>query len=205
MTPSPSRQSRTAVRRQEIIEAALSCFTELGYDRATMEDIRKRSGASTGSIYHHFQGKEQLAAAVYLDGIADYQQGFSNALEQHPQARQGLRAIVRYHLQWVQDHPNWARYLFQMRRADVIGSAAQACADQNEDFHRQVAEWFAPHIRGGRLRKLPRDVYVAVLLGPSMDFSRQWLAGRTKTNLDEAATAIGETTWQSLRAERGDG
>ncbi len=33
-----------------------------------MEDIRKLSGASIGSIYHHFANKELLARALYLEG-----------------------------------------------------------------------------------------------------------------------------------------
>ena len=34
-----------------------------------------RARASIGSIYHHFRSKEQLAAALYVEGLRDYQEG----------------------------------------------------------------------------------------------------------------------------------
>ncbi|MBO0795388.1 MAG: helix-turn-helix transcriptional regulator, partial [Ktedonobacteraceae bacterium] len=37
-------------RRQAILEAALACFASKGFTETTMEDIRKLSGASMGSI-----------------------------------------------------------------------------------------------------------------------------------------------------------
>jgi len=40
-----------------------------------MADIRVRARASIGSIYHHFRSKEQLAAALYVEGLRDYQEG----------------------------------------------------------------------------------------------------------------------------------
>ena len=36
-------------RKQEILQAALACFTEFGVEATTIEMIRDRSGASIGS------------------------------------------------------------------------------------------------------------------------------------------------------------
>lgn len=49
-----------AARRAQIIEAAISCFLEKGYTNASMSDIIKASGLSSGSIYSHFSGKEDI-------------------------------------------------------------------------------------------------------------------------------------------------
>ena len=68
MVQRSKQQARTATRRKEILQAALSCFSEQGFDATTVEQIRHRSGASTGSIYHHFKNKAHIAAALYLEG-----------------------------------------------------------------------------------------------------------------------------------------
>ena len=47
-----------AARRAQIIEAAVTCFLEKGY--TSMSDIIKASGLSSGSIYSHFSGKEDI-------------------------------------------------------------------------------------------------------------------------------------------------
>ena len=49
-----------AARRAQIIEAAVSCFLERGYTNTSMSDIIKASGLSSGSIYSHFSGKEDI-------------------------------------------------------------------------------------------------------------------------------------------------
>jgi len=49
-----------AARRAQIIEVAVSCFLEKGYTNTSMSDIIKASGLSSGSIYSHFSGKEDI-------------------------------------------------------------------------------------------------------------------------------------------------
>lgn len=49
-----------AARRAQIIEAAIDCFLERGYTNTSMSDIIKASGLSSGSIYSHFSGKEDI-------------------------------------------------------------------------------------------------------------------------------------------------
>ena len=53
-----------AARRAQIIEAAVSCFLEKGYTNTSMSDIIKASGLSSGSIYSHFSGKEDILVSV---------------------------------------------------------------------------------------------------------------------------------------------
>lgn len=53
-------EATKAARRAQIIEAAVSCFLERGYTNTSMSDIIKASGLSSGSIYSHFSGKEDI-------------------------------------------------------------------------------------------------------------------------------------------------
>lgn len=53
-------EATKAARRAQIIEAAIACFLEKGYTNTSMSDIIKTSGLSSGSIYSHFSGKEDI-------------------------------------------------------------------------------------------------------------------------------------------------
>src|SRR5438105_10736682 len=86
-------------RRQAILEAALTCFASKGFTETTMEDIRKMSGASTGSIYHHFENKEMLARALYLEGRSSLHAALSASLTAHA-LRGGIEAMVHAYLGW---------------------------------------------------------------------------------------------------------
>src|SRR5262245_44366562 len=96
-------------RRRQILMAALECFTTRGVATTTIEDIRAKSGASTGSIYHHFRSKENLAAVLYVEGLREYQAGLLQRLRRGRGAAAGIRVVVAYHLAWVRGHAEWAR------------------------------------------------------------------------------------------------
>src|ERR1700674_3172631 len=88
------RATASARRRAAIVAAALECFTRKGVAATTVEDLRRGSGASIGSIYHHFASKEHVAAALYLDALADYQRGMLVALQSGGDTRAGIEASV---------------------------------------------------------------------------------------------------------------
>jgi AcrR family transcriptional regulator len=50
--------------RTRISVAAFKVFTELGFHRATVQDIVRESGLSVGAIYTYFSGKDELFLAT---------------------------------------------------------------------------------------------------------------------------------------------
>ena len=196
-------QSIATSRREAILEAALDCFANYGFAKSTMDDIRVRAGASTGSLYHHFKSKEQLAAELYLEGVRRYQQGFSRELGRHDSAEAGVRGVVRHYLRWVERHPRWARYLSQARQAEFVAETEPAMRELNQAMKRQFADWVRPFVEAGEVLDLPRDLYVALLVGPVQAYSRMRQSGRARTDLATAREVLGEAAWKSIRVEKG--
>ena len=163
-----------------------------------MEDIRLRSGASNGSIYHHFNSKEQLAAAVYLQGIVEYQKQMVEELNKVTDPREGIHAIIRHHLRWVYEHPDWAKFLFRMRHADFMSHVEEAMTKANRDYETVLGNFFRKHIENGTIRRLPKGVFSSILFGPSQDFCRNWLSVKMKVDIDSIADELGEAAWRSL-------
>jgi AcrR family transcriptional regulator len=191
-----------ARRPAAILAAALECFTERGFAATTIEEIRERSGASIGSIYHHFGGKEALAAELYVEGLRGYQDGLIGALESHPGAEAGTRALVRHHLRWVERNPQLARLLANRRETELRGATEARVRDLNRAFLPRVAAWVERHVEAGALRALPFDLWEPVLLGPSQELARLWLAGRTRITLGAAEHDLAEATWRAVKGER---
>ncbi len=71
MTTPTRRWARTDATKQRILDAATEVFGSRGFSAATMADVVQRSGASIGSIYHHFGGKKELFLAIYHRLSAD--------------------------------------------------------------------------------------------------------------------------------------
>jgi len=197
-----TRHASTALRRQQIIQAALTCFTKTGVADTSIADIGSVAGASVGSMYHHFTSKELLAASVYLEGIRNYQNGYLAELERCRNAKEGISAVVHYHLRWVLDHPDWSRYLFKERHAAFMGQAEEEFKNLNHAFLKQASDWFREHIDSGKLKRLPPDIFISILMGPCLEFARQVLFGQARSNPEKAAQQISLAIWQALRNDQ---
>ncbi len=57
-------QARSAKRVEQILNCASQLFSEIGYDRATTNDIAKRAGVPIGSVYQYFPNKDALLHAL---------------------------------------------------------------------------------------------------------------------------------------------
>ena len=46
--------------KDQIIQVALSLFSNKGYNETTMADLVTATGLSKGAVYHHFKSKEEI-------------------------------------------------------------------------------------------------------------------------------------------------
>jgi AcrR family transcriptional regulator len=85
-------------KRQALLDAALQLFLANGVLETTVDDVLQLSGASVGSLYHHFGGKEQLADALYVDCLSAYHRVALEGLGAAADAEAGVRSLVDHHL-----------------------------------------------------------------------------------------------------------
>jgi len=99
--PKISEQKRDA-RRQQILDAALDCFSDNGFHRTGMADIVRRSGLSPGAVYLYFKSKDDLIEALADD--RHRQEALLNAAALGSgDPREALRALVRGYVHWLTD------------------------------------------------------------------------------------------------------
>ena len=53
-------KTKTEAKRQAILQAAAQVFREVGFERASMSEIRARIGGSKATLYNYFPSKEKL-------------------------------------------------------------------------------------------------------------------------------------------------
>ena len=64
------RQAAKIRTRQKVLDAARTLFAERGYEPATIRDIAKGAGMSTGAVFANFQDKAELFEAVLSEDLA---------------------------------------------------------------------------------------------------------------------------------------
>lgn len=57
-------QERSRLTRQRLLEATISCLTELGWHGTTVAVVAERAGVSRGAAQHHFRTREELVTAA---------------------------------------------------------------------------------------------------------------------------------------------
>ena len=182
-------------RRRAILDAALSCFLSSGYLSTSMNDIRRTSGASTGSIYHFFAGKAAIAEALLQEAIA----GWSDLTSPHPgTAEEEIKASVRGLVLWGLDNLPQARFLDEMRGLALFDPDLANIRTLIEAGHSAAATRFAQMQVNDAVRILPFAIAHALMLGPAYSYLRQAQA----TSSDEAARIaeiFAEAAWQAVR------
>jgi len=198
-TKSAQRRIPAEQRRREILDAALACFLKDGVAATTIEQIRRASSASHGSIYHLFRSKDEIALTLFVEGMQAYQTKMLAALEKTSTAKECIRAIISMHLNDVADDPALALYLTRLGMADDIGEISDRYRTLNDEFARAVWSHLKPFVDRGELIRLPPELYFSLIIGPATHLSRNWLRGRIEHNLTAAADELAEAAWKSLR------
>lgn len=193
--------SRSVHRKNEIVQAALKCFSKLGYSKTNMSDICSMANASTGSVYHHYKSKEHLAAAVYIDGISEYQAGLVKSLEKEREASRGISSIIRYHITWIVRNPERAQFLFQKRHYSFLEGVDEQLKTLNINFITKIMEWFSLHIKEGTIKPLPWDLIFAIVLGPCQEYARLYLSEKTCSKSEQAIRELSSAAWQAVASD----
>ncbi len=84
------------IRRRQLIDATLDAINEVGMHDATIAQIARRAGVSTGIISHYFKDKNGLLEATMRDITSQLRDAVLNRLHALPDgsASQRLQAIV---------------------------------------------------------------------------------------------------------------
>jgi AcrR family transcriptional regulator len=148
---------RRESRREQILEAALACFSENGFHQTGMADIVRRSGMSHGAVYVYFPSKEDIIEALADD--RHQREALLNAVAQETNNPiEGLRALIRTSASWLVDPAGEPR-----RRVGINGWSE---ALRSRRVHARVIEGIrVPHAivaglvgRAQRMELLPGDL-----------------------------------------------
>jgi AcrR family transcriptional regulator len=128
------RWARTGATQQRILDAATEVFATRGFTESTMADVVAASGASIGSIYHHFGGKGELFGAIFEQMADAVDRRIDAAMRQAGDAIDGRRVFelhVRAYLEAMWENRRLARVLtsgdtpagFEVARRDRMQAA----------------------------------------------------------------------------------
>lgn len=183
-------------RKADILQAALECFSSQGIEGTTVDMIRERSGASVGSLYHHFGSKEKIASALYMEGLRNMRELQDKRVQRCQTLEQFLKAIVGSHVDWIASNPDWARFLFSQR--PVVSKTGDETLMKEESLasYQQLMTRFFELAPAGYDLPYPKAICVSLLIGPVHEYARAWLSGRQSKSLAGQKEFFADAAWR---------
>ena len=85
------------VRREQLIQATITCIASNGLSGTTMGDVTREAGLSQGIANLHFESKEKLLLATLSHLADEYNNGLAAVLEStYPSIADKLAAVVSF-------------------------------------------------------------------------------------------------------------
>ncbi|MEK7265691.1 MAG: TetR/AcrR family transcriptional regulator [Pseudomonadota bacterium] len=164
----PKFRRRAEARPDEILDAALTVFTEKGFDAARVDDIAARAEISKGAVYLYFDSKEALLRGLIEREVAPVAQrlrGLADAGGGDPKAT--LRMVINAATQLINDPRIFAT-------PKLVLSVAPRFAKIAEFYRKRVLDEAvgaiaALHRRGvmsGAFRDADSDTVARMVMGP---------------------------------------
>ncbi len=201
--PSPKITDFSAYSpRERILAAALKLFVEQGYFNTNVPDLSRESKCSVGSIYHNFKNKEEVASALYLEGISAFRNALQESLKGHTDMEQILKILVRSFLRFSEVNHQLSRYIWLCRHNEFMsGFIKHPTLVGFDPLGRTLTSAIKNGIRSGKLRPLKANTIWSILFGIPLAYVRDWLDGYNKELPSKVSDEIADSCWRALRKE----
>ncbi|MGH9133549.1 MAG: TetR/AcrR family transcriptional regulator [Ilumatobacteraceae bacterium] len=192
MTAPVTKSART---RQRILDAAAAVFREQGYASARLSDIAACAGIQTGSLYYHFDSREDLVAEILRLGIEtawEHVRAAVDALPPDAGAVERLAAALRAHTLAVVEISDYAS-----AQAKIVGQVPPDIVGPHRKMQRAYGEYWNDLLvdveRAGMLRPGADLFTVRMLAFGAMNWTPEWVApdrGDAAAVADQAVAMI---------------
>ena len=95
----------------KILEAALKCFAEKGYEATTTRNIAHEAGVTEGAIYRHYPSKEAVAQELFSDYMKQYAGRLQTIATSGQGVKERLQQIVMALLAEYRANPSAATFV----------------------------------------------------------------------------------------------
>ena len=103
--------SVTPSSRDQLLQTAISLFSERGFEGASVNDIVNRAGVSKRMVYHYFTNKALLYQEALFFAFSELAKMEHQAVESADDLAHAVKNLVRVYFDFPRQHPEFSRLL----------------------------------------------------------------------------------------------
>jgi AcrR family transcriptional regulator len=198
----PALTSKGEEKRALILQVAAELLARQGYAGTTLADIATAAGTYPGSLYYHFESREQLVEVVLTAGARaamDHTGAAVAALPEGATARQQLEAAITAHVQFILERSPSA--LAGARAVGQLPATVDAPLQEVfREYGRLFASLFDAAVAEGSI-DASVDVSVArMLVVGAANWTAEWFDPRGTSSAEEVGALLCRLVFDGIGA-----
>jgi len=152
-------QKRAFRTRKKLKEAALDVFSEKSVDAATVEEITEKADVGKGTLYQHFEDKEQIVITL-IDEAVDHLIKIIRAYSSNPETLEDmLEHLLNAHYEFSIEAKEELMLLFQGKlllklESETLDELEEPYLRYLEEIENKVSGYLSPRIDPVKIRRL---------------------------------------------------
>jgi len=152
-------QERATRTRRRLKEAALDVFSEKSIDAATVEEITDKADLGKGTLYQHFEDKEEIVVTLVdeaVEHLIEYIRGYDSTPET---LEDMLEHLLNAHYEFSMNAGEEFLLLFQGKllvkfQSDAVDELEEPYLRYLREIEEQISIYLSPRIAPLKVRRL---------------------------------------------------
>ena len=195
-----NKEAVAASRRDEILAVAAQVIAERGIKGATVRDIGQAAGILSGSLYYHFDSKEQIVLELLLPSAQAQYEREVEIRRESATATEALTALIGSSVEITAEHPNNS---IIMRNESRTFRDVEALRPIAELRAKTLALWVDVVKQGMKQGEFRRDIDTDVVVRAIFDGvlgASRWFAAERRPRPDKVAASLVELYVRGIAA-----
>lgn len=164
-------------RRDEILAVAAQVIAERGLVSATVRDIGHAAGILSGSLYYHFESKEQMVLDLLLPSVLESNANARRIVKDASSHAEAVTGLIRASVARTAAHPHYSLIMRNEARAFAESAALAPLADARRAALRIWVGEVTSGVKAGEFRNdIVPDVAVRAMFDSVLGAAR-WFSG----------------------------
>lgn len=152
-------QKRARRTRRKLKEAALDAFSEKSIDAVTIEEITDKADVGKGTLYQHFEDKEEIVVTLVEDAV-EHLIEFIRAYSSEPETlEEMLEHLLNAHYEFSVEAKEEFMLLFQGKlllklESETLDELEEPYLRYLEEIESKVSKYLSPRIDPIKIRRL---------------------------------------------------